>query len=174
MKRHCGTLSKVTRQSTQGNLIFTKDNALIKLAKSNVTEVDVFVTMESARETAICVLPCSRKQHLAEMAKEDVCYLTIYHQEQVAGFVILAIEGSSVKFRRIVVHLKGLGTGQQAILAIEGYCLRHLGADRIWLDVFAENKRGIHICRKQGYRQCDVLEHTEPCCCLKRSYNRCL
>ncbi|QYJ74225.1 GNAT family N-acetyltransferase [Shewanella sp. FJAT-52076] len=132
---------------------------MIKLAKSNVTEVDLFVAMESTPDTAMYVLPYTREKHLAEMVKDEVCYLTIYHREQVAGFIILAIEGSSVEFRRIVVHRKGLGTGQQAMQAMEEYCLRHLGADRIWLDVFAENEPGIHIYKKQGYQQFDVVEH---------------
>jgi RimJ/RimL family protein N-acetyltransferase len=60
---------------------------------------------------------------------------------------------TSIEFRRIVVVERGKGIGQQILNEIEKYCLNKLKRNRIWLDVFEFNKRGIHIYEKQGYHK---------------------
>ena len=62
-------------------------------------------------------------------------------------------DNTSVEFRRIVIAQKGMGLGQAAIHAMEGYCRERLGRSRIWLDVFDFNQRGQHIYEKLGYRR---------------------
>ena len=73
---------------------------------------------------------------------------------------ILALDSdlTSVEFRRIVVAAKGAGIGQAAIAAMEAYCVEALRRQRIWLDVFASNPRGLHIYQKLGYRRFDSGE----------------
>ena len=61
----------------------------------------------------------------------------------------------SVEFRRIVIAERGKGIGQQVLNQIENYCRMILKRNRIWLDVFYFNKRGIHIYEKQGYQKID-------------------
>jgi ribosomal protein S18 acetylase RimI-like enzyme len=41
---------------------------------------------------------------------------------------------------------------------IEEYCINKLKRNRIWLDVFEINKRGIHIYEKQGYQKIEEID----------------
>ncbi|WP_125560512.1 GNAT family N-acetyltransferase [Pseudoalteromonas rubra] len=137
---------------------------MIELKESKIVEVERFVEMESASDTAGFILPYSAEQHLAAMAQAQVIYLSIYQSQVLVGFIILSLDGtSSVEFRRIVVSEKGRGIGQHAMSSMEQYCIDVLGRKRIWLDVFSENARGIHIYQKQGYNQFDRGEyHGQP------------
>ncbi len=94
------------------------------------------------------------QRHLAEFEKEEVVYLSIISQGELAGFIILAVESEedSIEFRRIVVSKEKRGIGQAAIEAMEQYCLANLKRTKIWLDVFESNERGKHIYKKLGYR----------------------
>ncbi|MDD1780422.1 GNAT family N-acetyltransferase [Enterovibrio sp. ZSDZ35] len=130
----------------------------MKLAKSNENEVDEFVLMESSPDASKYVTSYSREKHLSEMMSENVTYLSIYDNDELCGFVILAIEASGIELRRIVVSSKGKGLGQKAMRGIDEYCSQKMGASRIWLDVFEDNMRGIHIYKKCGYQQFNTLD----------------
>jgi len=85
---------------------------------------------------------------------DELVYLSILHNNKLAGFIILCQEGDeTVEFRRIVISSKNRGIGQQTILAMEQYCSQELGCSAIWLDVFESNERGRHIYAKLGYRE---------------------
>ncbi|KAF7781152.1 hypothetical protein PRUB_b0284 [Pseudoalteromonas rubra] len=133
---------------------------MIELKKSKPSEIARFVEMESADDTAGFIIPCSAEQHLAAMAQAQIIYLSIYERQTLVGFIILSLDDTtSVEFRRIVVSEKGLGIGQHAMRCMEHYCVNELGRKRVWLDVFTENTRGIHIYQKQGYDQFDRSEY---------------
>ena len=102
----------------------------------------------------------SLEEHQREYERVDIVYLSIYADSQLAGYFILALDSdlTSVEFRRIVVAAKGAGIGQAAIAAMEAYCVEALRRQRIWLDVFASNPRGLHIYQKLGYRRFDSGE----------------
>lgn len=75
------------------------------------------------------------------------------------GFLILCIEGSAVEFRRIVITRSARGIGQQVIRQMHKYCVSALGVRRVWLDVFAHNKRGRHVYAKLGYKVVSRRSH---------------
>ncbi|UXI04259.1 GNAT family N-acetyltransferase [Photobacterium sp. TY1-4] len=126
---------------------------MIELKKATTGDVDVFVGFESDADTRQFILPYSAEKHHAVMRQPDVIYLAIMQAQEVAGFIILALDGDdSVEFRRIVVGSKGAGIGQAAILAMEQYCRVQLARRRVWLDVFDANDRGKYIYQKLGYQ----------------------
>ena len=120
-------------------------------------ELRAFIVMEADRAAAEYILPYTLERHQQEYERDDIVYLSILRQRELAGFFILALEedGTSVEFRRIVVADRGRGTGQHAILAMETYCRHKLKRERIWLDVFEDNDRGRHVYGKLGYREFD-------------------
>ncbi len=64
------------------------------------------------------------------------------------GFIILSgIENSnlSLEFKRIVIQEKGKGFGRQSLKLIKDYCFNTLKFHRLWLDVFDDNNKAIHI-----------------------------
>ncbi len=128
---------------------------MIKLHESRFDEIPLFVEMETADDTAGFIFGWNETRHLEEMRKDEVIYLSILRDGNIAGFFILAVEpdGKTVEFRRIVVSKKGKGIGQEAIAAMENYCRSELGLTRIWLDVVDFNARGIHIYEKLAYER---------------------
>jgi len=126
----------------------------IYLRKAAADEARKFVAMENSAGTGEFIIPYSLEQHLAEMEKPEIVYLSIIANQQLAGFIIVATgeHGNGVEFRRIVVRRKGQGIGQAAISKMEQYCLTELDCNRIWLDVYDFNHRGRHLYEKLGYR----------------------
>ena len=127
---------------------------MLDLRKSKIEEVSQFVNMERSDDTSKYVIPYSAERHITEMKNEKVVYLSIFYNQMLVGFIILAIESSNnVEFRRIVVSAKGKGLGQLSIQAMEKYCIAELNCHRVWLDVFEANSRGLYIYKKLGYKQ---------------------
>ncbi|MBQ4835844.1 MULTISPECIES: GNAT family N-acetyltransferase [Pseudoalteromonas] len=133
---------------------------MIELVASEVEHIDTFIEMEQESDTEHFIIPYTRSQHLAQMRQTHTLYLSIFCEGRLSGFFILvkALTGD-VEFRRVVIAKKHRGIGQQAIKEMALYCKVHLGAKRIWLDVFATNSRGIHVYRKLGYHQFGVSQH---------------
>lgn len=127
---------------------------MLTLKAATVEQAPLFVQMERQEDTSSFILPYTEAKHRLEMAKPDVEYLSIYHQQELVGFVILAHESDDrVEFRRIVVNVKGQGFGQAAMALVEDYCKEELAASSLWLDVFESNQRGVHIYKKLGFQE---------------------
>lgn len=133
---------------------------MLTLQPAKKQDVPIFTQMEMAQDTSSYIIPYTEEQHIAEMEKNEIKYLSIYQQNTLIGFIILALEsGTRVEFRRIVIAQKGCGYGQMAMQLLEQYCKQKLQKRAIWLDVFESNKRGIHIYQKLGYQQFELAEH---------------
>ena len=133
---------------------------MLELQPLDRGELDIVCKLERDADTSPYILPTTRAQHEANMARDDFVYLSIYRDERFAGYFILVLEADarSVELRRIVIAEKGAGTGKQAMIRVEAWCREQLGRSRIWLDVFDFNDRGMHIYPGLGYRYTDSQE----------------
>ena len=133
---------------------------MIELQVSTKEDLKLFSDWENLDGIREFICPYSIEHHELEFEKNDVIYLTINFNSKPVGFVLLKLEADnkSVEFRRIVVVDRGKGIGQQVLVEIEKYCRQILKRNRIWLDVFKINKRGIHIYEKQGYNNIGKTE----------------
>ena len=100
------------------------------------------------------------EQHKEILEKES--HLSIFERKSnlLVGFVILVGTINSnriVEFRRIVVSKKGFGYGKDAIQLIKKVCFEHYKANKIWLDVYADNERAIKLYESMGFKK-DVEE----------------
>ncbi|AOT08628.1 GNAT family N-acetyltransferase [Pseudoalteromonas luteoviolacea] len=133
---------------------------MIELAPALPEHIDAFVVMEQHSDTTPFIIPYTNAQHQAEMRNQDTIYLSIYSNKALSGFFILVRHANTeIEFRRVVVDSKCRGIGQQAIAQMEQYCIAHFDTQRIWLDVFESNQRGLHIYNKLGYRQFKTALH---------------
>ena len=145
---------------------------MIGIGESRSSQLKQFRDMERDADTAPNIAPYSHEQHLEEFNREDIVYLSIYDNHELAGFFILALDpdNTSVEFRRIVVARKDTGTGQQAITQMEKYCREVLQCQRVWLDVFDYNQRGQHVYEKLGYVRFDKKDyHGKILLCYQKS-----
>ncbi|TOP74542.1 histone acetyltransferase [Vibrio parahaemolyticus] len=127
---------------------------MLELRESVAEEASAFVEMERSHDTKDFVIPYSLEKHRNLIESNDVIYLSLYYKNELSGFMILSQESEGVvEFRRIVVASKGKGFGQFAIKTMEQYCRENLKCSKVWLDVFEQNSRGIHIYQKLGYTQ---------------------
>jgi RimJ/RimL family protein N-acetyltransferase len=134
----------------------------VKLFATDEKQLDDLVAWEQQSDVGEFILANTKAQHLASMQEPTIRYLSVFQNEQLVGFIILALEPNNmVEFRRIVIGHRGAGIGQLAIQAMEQYCLEHFACQRIWLDVFDFNERGQHIYRKLGYQEFKRCEHGE-------------
>ena len=128
-------------------------NENISLTPSNPVELSNFMALEQHPDAAEFVTQNSLKEHLAAFYEPEITYLTIEKDGKPAGFLLLARDpdGKSIELRRIVVHNKGEGIGQQAMILLEAYIREQTTFQRIWLDVFETNLRAKHVYEKLGY-----------------------
>ena len=134
----------------------------IKLVNTDPEQVALIEDWEQQAGVGEFIFANSKEQHLVYMQDPTIQYLSVFQNEQLVGFIILALEPNNMaEFRRIVIGHRGAGIGQLAIQAMEHYCLEHFACQRIWLDVFDFNERGQHIYRKLGYQEFKRCEHGE-------------
>jgi len=133
---------------------------MIKLQESTREDLKLFSNWENLDGIRKFICPYSMERHKEEFEKEEMIYLNINFNSNPVGFVLLKLEDDerSIEFRRIVIAERGKGIGQNVLNEIENYCLNKLKRNRIWLDVFDFNKRGIHIYEKQGYQKIDEID----------------
>jgi len=124
-------------------------------------ELVLFQNFESGEDTNNFIIPYTIEKHIEEFNKQNVIYKTILFNNKIIGFIILNLEddGKSVEFRRIVINEKGKGFGMMAINYLDDLVKEEYQRNRIWLDVYAHNMRGIHIYEKCGYKYFKSVEH---------------
>jgi len=97
----------------------------------------------------------SREKHQQEFENRNSLFLSFtVPSGKLAGYIILVKENNvnTVQLKRRLVDEHYLGIGQKAILATEKYCITELKTKRVWLDVFIDNDRAVHVYKKLGYK----------------------
>jgi len=95
-----------------------------------------------------------------EFTDENTTYLSIINTtDDVLGYFVLIKnqEQYSIQLKRILICMDSLGIGQNALLKLEDYCISVLGVKRIWLDVYDDNNKAVHIYEKLGYGVFDTV-----------------
>lgn len=128
---------------------------MLNLKPTEPADLPEIVRLEHHPENTEYILPYSLSRHRQALESKDEMHLKLITGEgSLAGFVLLAgLENpnSTVEFRRIVVALKGMGHGRQAIRLVKEYCFEHLMCHRLWLDVFEDNARARQLYSSEGF-----------------------
>ena len=125
---------------------------MLRLSTKN--ELEVFDKLDNQAHASNFVAKTGLKLHQRYFDDPDITYLSIDNENgEFSGYFILVLESkiSSVEFRRILIDRNKLGIGQSAIEEMEQYCKDNFNVERIWLDVYEDNKIGKHIYVKLGY-----------------------
>jgi len=131
-------------------------------------EVDYIYELEARPENSQYVMAYSRDRHLQVIESHDEELLIIVDRSngQPLGFVILAGLANpnlSLEFRRLIVGDKGKGIGRHAVKLVIQYCFKTLRFHRLWLDVYEDNHKAIHLYQSTGFKQegmlRDVIKH---------------
>ena len=127
---------------------------MVIVRKSEFRELNEFSKMNVQNHVGNNLNIKTLEEHQQEFKNGNIMYLSILiGSNQLAGYIILVKKNSlkNIQFKRILVDENYLGIGQKAIIAMENYCITELKTDRVWLDVFKDNRKAIHIYEKLGY-----------------------
>ncbi|WP_224995552.1 GNAT family N-acetyltransferase [Cesiribacter sp. SM1] len=128
---------------------------MLSLIPTNAADLKDVIRMEHHPDNKEFIIPYSLSQHQQALESEDEAHLKLTTEEgSTIGFVLLAglnNPNQSVEFRRIVVALKGMGYGRQAVALVKEHCFEHLLCHRLWLDVFEDNGRARQLYKSEGF-----------------------
>ena len=124
----------------------------ISIKKTDFKDLNKIMVFEKENSQFI------QQYDLAEHKKilESEYHLSIFKKEnnKLIGHIILTgifDQKKSIEFRRIVISEKGFGYGKDSIELIKKICFEKYKADKIWLDVYSDNKRAIKLYESQGF-----------------------
>lgn len=139
------------------------------LCKTQLTDVDEIVAMETHHENSPFIFPNTKEEHRNLLHDDTIDHLLLKSSKnEILGFVILAglkDKNHSIELRRIVIKNKGKGFGRLAIKKIKEYCFEVLNCHRLWLDVLEKNQRAKHLYETEGFqkegtlRECIVIDN---------------
>jgi len=122
------------------------------LAETKEEELSLLKNLSTQKHIGRNLNPKSLKKFQEEFAQKEITFLNIIsNTHDIAGYIILKKEPSSVQLKRIVIDEKHLGIGKEELGLFEAYCLKHFNATMLWLDVYADNTRAIRLYEKSGY-----------------------
>ncbi len=132
----------------------------ISIRDTRREELDRIFDMEQGEARGF-IVGYSPERHQAEFARSDIAYKSIWRDNQLIGFLILALDSDSqsFEFRRIVIAEPGRGYGKKVVRRVDEICRREFGRTRVWLDVFETNTRARRVYEQCGYRMYGKSEH---------------
>lgn len=132
------------------------------MKKAAIEEINLIREIESDPENPWITLG-SYEEHKFEI--EDAAHMLLVFKDRkgagdkVKGFALLYFDNDNDIFeiRRIAVTEKGAGLGEEAMRGIINYAYENTSANRLWLDVYTPNKKGIKLYEKLGMKREGIL-----------------
>lgn len=133
----------------------------MRLRDATPEDLDFILAQESRQEFADYIYSWPRAQHLAALEDPDHRHLVAEQDGGLRGYVILCGLTSpdrAVELKRIAVATPGLGLGKAILRGVIRTVFEEHRAERLWLDVFADNPRAQAAYRAVGFVE-DGVEH---------------
>lgn len=128
---------------------------MVIVKNSRFSELNDFTKMNKQYHVGNHLNEKSLNKHQQEFKNSNIVYLSVFcNSNYLAGYIILAKgkNTNDIQLKRIVIDENYLGHGQNAIKSMENHCVNVLKINRIWLDVFKDNVKAIHVYKKLGYK----------------------
>ena len=125
------------------------------LRPATLDDLAAIVALERLAESARFVGQWSEERHRATMASADArYYVSAADSGEVHAYAILrglSETSGSIELKRLVVHPPGQGLGRKILEELLGIAFEELRAHRLFLDVFADNARALHLYGSVGF-----------------------
>lgn len=145
---------------------------MLNFQKTELANLHAVLQMEENDRAFIC--PDSRIQHEFIINSKSHRHISIFENTSRAlvGYILLSLHESkkSLELDRIVIKKKGKGYGHLALKWIKQFCFEEIKYHRLWLDVFIENERAIHLYESEGFKKEGLLRE----CLIKEGQFRSL
>ncbi|PCJ53791.1 MAG: hypothetical protein COA79_22530 [Planctomycetota bacterium] len=133
---------------------------MIKLRKTEINELPTLYKIGIQEHAKTFLNIKSMLDHQREFTDKNTRFLNILNTSNVIlGYFILVkdLVKKSIQLKRILICKEHLGIGQDSLISLEKYCITEIGINHIWLDVYDNNYRAIHIYKKLGYKLFNTL-----------------
>jgi hypothetical protein len=128
---------------------------LIELREAEITELGTIYNIAIEEHARLFLNSKSMNDHKREFSDMSMTHLSIVDASNtILGYFILVKSDKkySVQLKRILISKDKFGIGQYALIKLEEYCNSIMSIKHIWLDVYDDNYKAIHIYKKLGYR----------------------
>lgn len=139
----------------------------MKCRPTSIEDLELILLLEKDNNTFVHAN--TKSEHIEMMNNKNIEHLVFtLSSGSIIGFCILAGNedpNKSIELRRIIVKEKERGFGKAIISFIKEYCFETLKCHRLWLDVFTDNKRAIHVYQSLGFqkevimKECVFINH---------------
>lgn len=129
--------------------------------EATADDIEEIMELEVDPENRDFIWQGSFEQHLSEI--EDPNHLLLVFVDNKSGshkgYTLCRIDRKSNVFelRRIAISDKGKGYGREAMKGIIKYAFEQLGTNRLWLDVYPDNFKGISLYESLGMHRDGIL-----------------
>jgi RimJ/RimL family protein N-acetyltransferase len=119
------------------------------------SDVDSIVALERLPESARFVGQWSEERHRSTLSSPDARYFVGETEAgDLCAYAILrglAESSGSIELKRLVVHPPGNGLGRQILSELLRIAFEEYAAHRVFLDVFSDNPRALHLYKSAGF-----------------------
>ena len=134
-------------------------------------DLDQVLEIEQDKDNKYYIYQWSKEQHRSKIIDGNWFHLVIINREtdSIIGYVLLegvTSEHKAIELTRITIKEKGRGYGKKAVRLIKKLCFENLKCHRLWLDVFEDNTKAIHLYEKEDFvyegtlRECKKYKDT--------------
>ena len=118
-------------------------------------DIPAILALERLPASAQFVGQWSEDRHRATLASPDARYYVSQSETgEICAYAILrglSETSGSIELKRLVVHPPGLGLGRKILAELLAIAFDQFHAHRLFLDVFADNARALHLYRTSGF-----------------------
>ncbi len=137
---------------------------MLHFEPTNYDNLSTIIKWENNLENKDFIFQYSVAEHKEVIKSKDQIHLKLIDNQGVMiGFIILGeLQNSnlSVELKRIVINKKGKNYGKITLQLLQNLVFGKLKKHRLWLDVFTDNPRALHVYQSVGF----VIEGTKREC----------
>ena len=128
---------------------------MLHFEPTNSDDISTIINWENNPENKDFIFQYSVAEHHEVMDSKNKLHLkAIDNQGVMVGFVILRglqNPNLSVELKRILINKKGKNYGKITLQLLQNLVFQKLKKHRLWLDVFTDNPRALHVYKSVGF-----------------------
>lgn len=130
--------------------------------KANMDDIDYIMELERDTDNRDYVFRGTFEEHEREINEDKYDLFIIEEEDEKVGFIlgVKDYESKIYELRRIIAEYKGRKIGKRAIEKTIDYVFDDLKFNRIWLDTYIDNIRGIKTYESLGFVKEGVLRES--------------
>lgn len=133
----------------------------LNIVKATEKDINTIISIEEDKENRYYLWIGTYDEHLDEVNNPNNLLLIIKEKstDKIVGYSLIQLDFKSDVFliRRIAITKKGIGYGKESMKALIKFAFEETSTNRLWLDVYPENKVGIKMYESLGMHKDGVL-----------------